>query len=391
LPTAHEDLCKICQHGPDRIDWTKNNYLIAASLGIAEGSVRRHLKWVRANGFEDGTTNTVTSGTDIPDTNGTPGKWIARRRWQTPQGEVLNSFQFIPDDFDIEVNDDRIDAIISSAFGTVPPAAEPGVKRNGKTEFANPADLQLGKHERGIGTPETIQKFNTSLDEVVARWTLLKPHEGYLSDLGDLIENIYSTPSQTSTNDRTVPQQVEDAIALYMVALGRLLPLTDKLMFVTVTSNHGEARSAPKTNPYDSENDWGLHIFRALKSRCEDRGWDVNFVRPAQYEDTAVVETSDGTVVAFTHGHHSGTPASMEKWIVGQIVGHCEGWNADIWVHGHYHNPTHFSVGDGIDVFGTPSLDPGSAWFAKKSGKRARQGIVCFTVDKGLWFNYSIL
>ena len=42
-------------------------------------------------------------------------------------------------------------------------------------------------------------------------------------------------------------------------------------------------------------------------------------------------------------------------------------------------------------VFGTPSLDPSSEWFAKKTGKRARQGITAFTVDKGLWSNYSIL
>ena len=106
--------------------------------------------------------------------------------------------------------------------------------------------------------------------------------------MGDLIENIYSVKSQASTNDRTVPKQIEDAVAIYMNAIGRLLPLTGKLTFVTVTSNHGEARSDFKTNPYDSENDWGLHILKLISDRCEDRGWDVTFVRPTLFDDTAV-------------------------------------------------------------------------------------------------------
>lgn len=379
---THETQCSICKYGVERIDWDRSNYLIAAEVGVSEKSVRRHLKWVEVNGFDR-----TQSATTLPDTEKVPGTWIPRRRWQTPQGGVLNSFQFIPDDFDVSLDNERIDSLIRD----VPQPAERTHMRNGLPEFACPADLQLGKHERGIGTVETMTKFYFSIQRVAERWTTLQPREGYLCDMGDLIENIYSTSSQAATNDRTVPQQVEDAIALYMNAIGLLLPLTDKLTFATVTSNHGEARSAMKVNPYDSENDWGLFIQRQLRNRCEDRSWDVNFVRPDEYEDTAVIRTSDGTTVALTHGHHSGTPAAMEKWITGQIVGQCPGHDADIWVHGHYHNPTHFSVGRGIDVFGTPSLDPSSEWFAKKTGKRARQGITAFTVDKGLWSNYSIL
>ena len=44
------------------------------------------------------------------------------------------------------------------------------------------------------------------------------------------------------------------------------------------------------------------------------------------------------------------------------------GVDANIRVHGHYHNARHFSVGGkGIYVFGTlVPLIPGSAWFEKK-------------------------
>lgn len=387
MSNTHESQCKVCAYGAEKIDWTQNKSSIARQVGVDHKSVSRHMKWVEVNGFELGTTNTTTFGHQFPESP-VPGQWIPRRHWQTPgDGEPMSSWQFVPDDFDVSLDNERIDSLIRD----VPQPAERPTKRNGLPELALPADLQLGKHERGIGTVETMTKFYTSMQRVAERWMTLQPREGYLCDMGDLIENIYSTASQAATNDRTVPQQVEDAIALYMNAIGLLLPLTDSLTFATVTSNHGEARSAMKVNPYDSENDWGLFIQRQLRNRCEDRGWNVNFVRPDEYEDTAVIRTTEGTVVALTHGHHSGTPTKMENWITGQIVGQCPGHDADIWVHGHYHNPTHFSVGRGIDVFGTPSLDPSSEWFAKKTGKRARQGIVAFTVDKGDWSNYSIL
>lgn len=380
----HESQCKICQYGPDRLDWSSNNTVIAEEVDCSEASVRRHRKWVEVNGFQERTA-TVTTSHEFPDT-GIPGSWKPRRSWQTPSGDVLNSFEFIPDsDAIAHVDNDRIDSLILDWD------VMPSSNLHGETEIACPADLQLGKSERGLGTAATITKFRESLERVAQRWERNQPREGYLCDLGDLIENQWSVASQVSTNDRTLPEQVEDAVALYMNAIGRLLPLTGKLFFATVTSNHGEARTGFKNNPYDSENDWGLMIQRLIEGKCADRGWDVTFIRPDTYEDTATFVTADGTSVALTHGHHSNTPARMKDWVKGQIVGKRPGYDATLWVHGHYHSTEHFTLGNGIHVFGTPSLDPGSAWYTKKTGESSRQGIVALTVNNGDWFNYSIL
>lgn len=372
MTSPHEGQCKVCQYGVERIDWGLSNVAISDIVDCSEAAVRRHKVW--AENYESPTDEDYV-------------KWEPIKKWDKADGSVGYSYRRADTGDEFHLDNKRIDSLIRNW----PFSLKDVRNHNGYPEFACPADLQLGKSEKGVGTDDTIRKFYESIEAVAQRWELLQPSEGYLADLGDLIENIFSTKNQVSTNDRTLPEQLEDAVAVYVNAIGRLLPLTGKLYFVTVTSNHGEARNEQKGNPYDSENDWGLHIQRVIENTCKDRGWDVTFIRPKKYEDTAVVTTSDGTTVAFTHGHHSGTPTAMEKWVTGQIVGRCEGWDANIWVHGHYHNPTHFSVGKGIDVFGTPSLDPGSAWFEKKSGKSARQGIVAFTVNEGQWYNYSIL
>jgi len=377
----HELQCLVCQYGPSGIDWGASNCAIGAQVGCSEASVRRHRKWADALGIGPG--DEVDVAVSEPD----GGTWRPRRKWQSASGEVMYSWENVAQETPAEVHldNERIDLLIRD-WPTVPATGLLGA-----AEFAFPADLQLGKSEGGSGTDDTIRKFKESIERVAERWAVKRPNEGYLCDMGDLVENLYSTRGQVSTNDRTLPEQLEDAVALYMNAIGRLRPLCGVLTFATVTSNHGEARNDQKNNPYDSENDWGLYIQRIIQSRCEDRGWHVEFARPEKYHDTTVVTTKDGSVVALTHGHHSGTPARMKEWVKNQIVGNMPGKDATLWVHGHYHHQSSDTLGDDITIFGTPSLDPGSAWFTKKSGDRARQGIVALTVAGGKWFDYSIL
>lgn len=374
--------CRVCEHGPEELDWSLSNVAIGAIVDCSEASVRRHKKH-----SED---PELVAGLETPSD---AVNWIPRRKWMSASGELMYSYQngdlgasASPEE--IHVDNERIDSLI---LDWPEPTGEQDF--DGAPEFAFPADAQIGKAgEAGGGTPETIQRFMASIENVAYRWGRNKPTEGYLCDMGDLVENIYSTPSQLSTNDRSLPQQLEDAQAMYMNAIGRLRGVVGTLHVAMQTSNHGEARSAPKVNPYGSENDWGLHILRLLQTRCEDRGWDnVVFHRPAKNEDTTVITTSDGTKVALNHGHHSGTPAGVKKWVTNQIVGRRPGWDANLHVLGHYHHPYQFPIGDGRTVFGTPALDGGSAWFTRKSGEVSPPGIMCLTVAHGGWSNYSIL
>jgi hypothetical protein len=48
-------------------------------------------------------------------------------------------------------------------------------------------------------------------------------------------------------------------------------------------------------------------------------------------------------------------------------------------------------VGNGTTVFGTPSIDPGSAWFTRKTGECSPPGVTCLTVGDSKWTNYSVV
>lgn len=368
--------CKVCAYGPQDIDWNLSNRAVAEIIDCSERSVRRHKKH-----SEDPDLMVSTDSAE-------GGSWVPRRKWDAADGTEKYSYQFVPDTSpeDVHVDNDRIDRLIRDW-----PFQKLGVAK-GETEFAFPADTQFGKAgEEGGGTPETLARFHQSIERVAQRWERNRPEHGYLCEMGDIIENLFSTPQQASTNDRTLPEQIEDATSAYMNAIGRLLPLVGTLHHATVTSNHGEARTAPKVNPYNSENDWGLYIQRVIQGKCEDRGWDVVFHRPDHNEDTTVIDLPDGTVVALNHGHHAGSPKNMRRWVEGQVLGRRPGWDADIWVHGHFHHPEFFPFGDSRTVFGTPALDGGSAWHTRKTGEKSDPGIVALTVSNHGWTNYSIL
>lgn len=383
----HQKQCKVCAFGPENLDFTLSHAAISQIVDCAKRSVGRHIAWAEANGFA------LNRGASLQDTEGAPG-WVntsgtPRRAWQLPDGTWRQSFQHAGTDPlpEVHLDNELIDRLILDW-----PTALAQTDWYVDDDLAFIADPQLGKaNEQGGGTDETIARTLASVEAVAQRWALLKPRNGYVCDLGDLIENLFSTPAQVSTNDRSLPEQVEDAVALYMNVLGRLLPLVGTLHHATVTSNHGEARTGPKVNPYGSENDWGLMIQRTIQGRCEDRGWDVVFHRPEHNEDTTVLTMTDGTEVALNHGHHSGSPQKMKAWVTGQIVGRRPGWNARVWVHGHFHHPEHFPVGNGVTVFGTPALDGGSAWFTRKTGESSPPGIACLSMTNGKWINYSIL
>lgn len=386
---SHQKQCKVCAYGPENIDFDLSNAAISRIVDCSERSVGRHLAWAEANGFDLSSPTYTATGHEFPDT-GVPGTWRPRRHWQTPTGEALNSFEFVPDggmsETEVHIDNGRIDSLIRDW----PFAKWDSFEVDDDLAFI--ADPQLGKaHEQGGGTDETIARTLASVEQVAKRWEILRPHNGYVCDLGDIIENLFSTAQQAGTNDRTLPEQVEDAVALYMNILGRLLPLAGTLHHATVTSNHGEARNAMKVNPYGSENDWGLMIQRIIKGKCEDRGWDIVFHRPDHNEDTTVLTMADGTEVALNHGHHSGSPQRVKQWVSGQILGRRPGWNARLWCLGHYHHAYNFPVGNGVSVFGTPALDGGSAWFTKKTGESSDPGVMCLTMEKGKWTNHSIL
>lgn len=388
MASRHEDQCSVCRYGVENINWGLSNVAVSQLVDCSEGSVRRHKAWAVANGFAFSQPFTVLSDDERPEWVETSG--VPRRAWQTPSGEWRQSFQNVPGNAEIEalLDNERIDSLIVA----IPDPVFPDVTE-GPTELFDIADPQLGKSGEALGgTDGTIARIYSAVKTAIeTRYLLNPPKELYLIDGGDIIENLFSTPQQFTSNDRTLPEQVEDAISVYMNVIGMLLPYVGSLTHVTVTSNHGEARTAPKVNPYGSDNDWGFMIQRMIRDRCVDRGWDVTFIRPDPNEDTAVFTTGDGTKIAVTHGHHSSSPSRVKDWIKGQDHGRRPGWDADLWLTHHFHHSWHDTLGGGRWVFGTPSVDPGSSWFTRKTGDSSPPAIMCLTVNNGKWSNHSIV
>lgn len=386
---SHIDQCSVCGYGPEKVDWNLSNVAISEIVNCAEASVRRHKTWTKANGFDPSMTSYEGPTNDPNQPEWVKSSGVPRRAWQLADGTWRESYQNAGEDLTTDYEWDYSSLVGSlDGFDYVP-----GEELTGKPEAFIWADPQLGKAgEEGGGTKETVHRTLTARDKFIDRIKVNKPDTVYFVDLGDPVENCFSTGSQVGTNDLSVPDQILLYERLTVELIKSLLPYTNRIVHVTVTSNHGEARNGPKNNPYGSENDWGLHMQQVVKDRFSERpDLPVEFVRPGIGFDTATVETDDGTKIAFAHGHHAGSPANVVKWVEGQVVGEMPGHDAHVWVHGHFHHSASHSFGKGKMIFGAPSCDPGSGWFTKKKGVRSQPGVLALTLADRGWSNYSIL
>lgn len=271
--------------------------------------------------------------------------------------------------------------------------ATPKSQRTGVASVLNLADLQIGKAcQRGGGTQSTIEKVLTSVNLYLEHLRQTKPDAVVIADNGDIIENFFNTSSQAQTNDLSLTDQIRTARRLILEVIKQVAPLAPELYYVAVPSNHGQVRSGLQSPMATTDDDFGLEIFEQLKDIAEnsDKFPNLNFVRPAQYEETAVIDVA-GTRIAFNHGHTSGGSLKHGDWWRKQDHGRRPGWDADILVMGHYHNHACYQSGDGRWVVSCASSDPGSDWFANKSGETALRGVTSFDVKDGTFTTFPRL
>src|SRR5262249_8020440 len=105
------------------------------------------------------------------------------------------------------------------------------------------ADLQVGKPEGG-GTEAIIERFAAGVGAVEERimTEVGGPGAGLVVPLvGDLIEGITSQGGRLP-NDIHVTEQVRVVRRLLIHFFGRLAPMADKVLVLTVPGNHDEAR-----------------------------------------------------------------------------------------------------------------------------------------------------
>lgn len=274
------------------------------------------------------------------------------------------------------------------------PLTAPKSSENDYFEQFSAADFQLGKAlESGGGTPETVERVKNSLARFVERVQVSNPKAIVVTDLGDIIENMFNVPShQLSTNDLDLVAQIRTARRLMLEVVLTLAPLAPELYYVAVPSNHGQVRTAPKSSVGGVDNDFGLDVsFQIEDVIAHSQVSNVTFVRPEPFQETAVLELCN-TRVAYNHGHRtSGGQKGHDKWWAGQDHGRMPGWNADIFFFAHYHTFCIEQSGDGRWMISVSASEPSSDYFALANGKRSTRGVTCVRIGNGVWSDIEIL
>lgn len=255
------------------------------------------------------------------------------------------------------------------------------------------ADFQTGKTDVHGGTVNLYKRVRS----VYAQMEAELPHYRTIiaADLGDIIENFMNVGSQRQSNDLNLTDQLEAAISLIWEGLRVLHSKCDNLVYVAVPSNHCEVRTGVGNKNRASSvlsDDYGIHVQRQIRRMAEMRPdvyGNMSFVCPSDYDAACTVKPSadDKSVLFFEHGHVGGgaSQAKMRQHVKNMQAGRIAyAHMANIYVHGHYHTPEMYLVGDKTWVVGVSSIDAGSSWFTNMSGESAPSAVTSFVAKDGM-------
>lgn len=255
------------------------------------------------------------------------------------------------------------------------------------------ADFQTGKTDVHGGTVNLYKRVRS----VYAQMEAELPHYRTIiaADLGDIIENFMNVGSQRQSNDLNLTDQLEAAISLIWEGLRVLHSKCDNLIYVAVPSNHCEVRTGVGNKNRASSvlsDDYGIHVQRQIRRMAEMRPdvyGNMSFVCPSDYDAACTVKPSadDKSVLFFEHGHVGGgaSQAKMRQRVKNMQAGRIAyAHMANIFVHGHYHTPEMYLVGDKTWVVGVSSIDSGSSWFTNATGESAPSAVTSFVAKDGM-------
>lgn len=255
------------------------------------------------------------------------------------------------------------------------------------------ADFQTGKTDVHGGTVNLYKRVRSVYAQMEAE--LPRYRTIIAADLGDIIENFMNVGSQRQSNDLNLTDQLEAAISLIWEGLRVLHSKCDNLIYVAVPSNHGEVRTGVGNKNRASSvlsDDYGIHVQRQIRRMAEMRPdvyGNMSFVCPSDYDAACTVKPSadDKSVLFFEHGHVGGgaSQAKMRQHVKNMQAGRIAyAHMANIFVHGHYHTPEMYLVGDKTWVVGVSSIDAGSSWFTNATGESAPSAVTSFVAKDGM-------
>lgn len=255
------------------------------------------------------------------------------------------------------------------------------------------ADFQTGKTDVHGGTVNLYKRVRSVYAQMEAE--LPRYRTIVAADLGDIIENFMNVGSQRQSNDLNLTDQLEAAISLIWEGLRVLHSKCDNLIYVAVPSNHCEVRTGVGNKNRASSvlsDDYGIHVQRQIRRMAEMRPdvyGNMSFVCPSDYDAACTVKPSadDKSVLFFEHGHVGGgaSQAKMRQHVKNMQAGRIAyAHMANIFVHGHYHTPEMYLVGDKTWVVGVSSIDAGSSWFTNATGESAPSAVTSFVAKDGM-------
>ena len=255
------------------------------------------------------------------------------------------------------------------------------------------ADFQTGKTDVHGGTVNLYKRVRSVYAQMEAE--LPRYRTIIAADLGDIIENFMNVGSQRQSNDLNLTDQLEAAISLIWEGLRVLHSKCDNLIYVAVPSNHCEVRTGVGNKNRASSvlsDDYGIHVQRQIRRMAQMRPdvyGNMSFVCPSDYDAACTVKPSadDKSVLFFEHGHVGGgaSQAKMRQHVKNMQAGRIAyAHMANIFVHGHYHTPEMYLVGDKTWVVGVSSIDSGSSWFTNATGESAPSAVTSFVAKDGM-------
>lgn len=244
------------------------------------------------------------------------------------------------------------------------------------------ADAQIGKDGPGASGPEELESmYQSALSKVAGVVKAQRPSVLVIADNGDPIEGITSSaPNQIATNWLEFPEQLQAWQRRLTEAILTLSPYAGETHVAAVPSNHGEVRNTAGKVGYG---DHGIGIAKTVEQAFDMLApgtLDLTFHYPPSKYDVCTYVDVEGTVIAFTHGHHAGSIDRIPQWIANQAASTRSPMaDARIVCHGHFHQPG-YRESRGRAIVSCSMFDAGSAWFENKTGEHSNPSITMFSV-----------
>lgn len=333
-----------------------------------------------------------------------PDEWrisgaINTRRWMRYDQEWLYYYKFdVVAGESSKVRAEHIEDIVKMIRKRSPRRSRIPTGNDGFGYLAS--DWQIGKAEGDDGTPQTVARVKTSVDQAVARirWLRRAGHAmpiGLFAGLGDLLEGTCGWyPGQQFLIDRNRREQNRIVRELITYAILEMAPLFETFIVATVGGNHGENRQDGKRATNDADND-DVAQFEAVREAFDmapEWGDQLQWLIPQ--DELSIGLNIQDVGIGLTHGHNfrkgSTVQAKAHEWWKGQVFGEQAVREAQILCSAHFHHFSAVTYGRRTHIQ-TPAMDPGSKWHSNATGEDAPPGVVTFRIDPSHAFGYDDL